>query len=349
MKDNFIKPQNNSYFVGQTKAENILLQAWKKNSLPHAWIFSGKRGIGKATLAYRFARFLLWADKDKSEQYTSLNVNENTDVFKQVAALSNPNLMVVERDFIDTDKQKIIKAIQQGEPLSDDEIAGLRKSANIKVDDIRKIVDFYTKTSFNNGWRIVIIDCADELNTSAANAFLKILEEPPAKSLLMLISHNIGALLPTIKSRCSKIALPDLSNDNVASLLRRYRPELNETQIAKLVELSEGSIGKAVTYADIDIIDFYNRLCALFYKKNNFTLADLLDFCDEAVSNEDKFRLLPELVGKFIKDNMLNCTNAEDLYKCWRDSEAMFAACDGINMDKKTTLVNLINRICKVL
>ena len=238
-------PQNNNYLLGQEEAENTFLQAWKNNTLHHAWILSGEKGIGKATLAYRIARFLLCTDSNKKQQYTSLNISPDNPIFQQVANDSHPDLMVLERDYTETDKRKIISAIRKGEAMDDEELSNLKKSAFIRVDDVRKVNDFLAKTSFNDGWRVVIIDSADDMNKSAANALLKILEEPPAKTILLLISHNSGMLLPTICSRCAKLPLKILTVGEVGSLLRRYRSELSEAMIARLVEMSGGSIGKA--------------------------------------------------------------------------------------------------------
>ena len=122
-----------------------------------------------------------------------------------------------------------------------------------------KVNDFLSKTSFNDNWRIVIIDSADEMNKNAANALLKILEEPPAHTILLLISHNAGLLLPTIRSRCAKLPLQMLNTDETASLLRRYRSNLNEAMIAKIAEMCPQSIGKAIGYADLDAVEMYDN------------------------------------------------------------------------------------------
>lgn len=343
-----ILPQNNTYLLGQEKAEKIFLQAYNSKNMHHAWIISGPMGIGKATLAYRIARFLLSADVNKND-YTSLNISEKSNIFQQVANGSNPNLMVLERDYIDTDRRKIIKAIKDGDPLDNTELANLKKSAYIRVDDVRKVHDFLTKTSYNDNWRIVIIDSADDMNKNAANALLKILEEPPARTVILLISHNVGTLLPTIRSRCAKLPLNVLSNTDVASLLRRYRSDLSEVMIEKLVELCSGSIGKALLYADNDIVGMYEDMCAILCMRQNYSLQKLLEFTAEISADEDKFVILIELIIKFIKDNMLHTQNPEKLYECWQEAEKGFADCINLNMDKKFMLINLLTKICKVL
>lgn len=348
MVEQNINPRNNNYLLGQNKAEEMFLQAWKNNQLHHAWIISGRKGVGKATLAYRIARFLLWADRDKKEEYNSLNVPESSPIFKQVADGSHPDLKVLERGFTDTDKRKVIKAIQNGEPMSDDELSGLKKSAFIKIDEVREAVDFLAKTSFNNGWRIVIIDSADEMNRNAENSLLKILEEPPAKTIILLICNNLGKLLPTIRSRCVRLNLEQLKTTEVASLLRRYRSDLNEKTVAKISEMSKGSIGKALQYADFDAAGIYDELCRIILSKKP-NLNDMLDFCKGLATDGEKFALSEELFDKFLHEYMEQGKNSQEVYKCWQNMSKMFADCANINMDKTLMLLNLINSIIKVL
>lgn len=344
-----ITPRNNSYLLGQDEAQNVFLRAYQSGAMHHAWILGGIKGIGKATLAFRIARFLLNADDRNRDKYTSLNVAENTPVFQQVAGGSHPDLMVVERDYTDTDRKKIISAIKHGEAMDESELAGLKKSAFIRVDDVRKVSEFLAKTSFNDGWRVVIIDSADEMNKNAANALLKILEEPPARTVLLLISHNPGVLLPTIRSRCAKLPMHPLTENEVASLLRRYRSDLSEPMIAKLAEMSGGSIGKAILYADIDAAKIYDELCAILCARQNYSLNAVLAFASEMAGDADKFSVLQELLLKFIKDNMSNCRDAEALYACWSETRRSFADCVNINMDKRIMLIGLLTNICKVI
>lgn len=346
---NNISPRGNSFLLGQETAEEMFLRAWRNRMMHHAFILHGLQGVGKATLAFRIARFLLSGDMSQQENNRGLAIAENSAVFQQVAAGSYPDLLVVERDYIETDRKKIISALRKGNTLSDDELSSMRKSAVIRVDDIRKVNDFLAKTSFNDGWRVVIIDSADDMNKNAANALLKILEEPPAKTLLLLISHNLGQLLPTIRSRCAKLPCRKLTQTEVSSLLRRYRPQLSEAAIAKLAEMSDGSIGKAILYADMDAADVYETLCGLLYAKNKMNLETLLDFCGEMAANTEKFSLLQELILRFLKENMPAVADKEGLYGCWQETRQMFFDCVNVNMDKRQMLINLLSKIGKVL
>jgi len=344
-----ITPRNNNFLLGQDEAQEIFLRAYKTDTMHHAFILNGPQGVGKATLAYKIARFLLAADDKKKQEYTSLNISENSPIFQQVANGSHPDLMVLERDFTETDKKKIISAIKHGEVPDEAELATYKRSAFIRVDDVRKANEFLSKTSFNDGWRVVIIDSADDMNKSAANALLKILEEPPARTLLLLISHNTGNLLPTIRSRCTRLPIHTLDNTTVASLLRRYRPDLNSAMVQKLTEMSGGSIGKAILYADVDAVEIYEDLCAILCAGNRYSLSKMLDFTAEAAKNNEKFNVLQGLILRFLKEHVNECKDIEALYQCWQKTQKGFADCANVNMDKRFMLITLLTEICKVL
>lgn len=342
-----ISPRNNCYLLGHEAEEKFLLESWRNNTLHNSWLISGIEGIGKATLAYRFARFLLNIDENKRESYTSLDVGENTPIFKQVANGSHPDMKVLERDYTDTDRRKIMKAIKEGEHLSDNELKDLKKSAFIRVDDVRTINEFLSKHSSNDGWRVVIIDSIDDMNISSANAVLKILEEPPYKTIIMLISHNPNRLLPTIRSRCTKLLMKPLPDNVVASLLRRYRPNLAEAEVKKIAAIASGSIGKAINYSDHQALDLYEALCTLISAKDKFKIATLMDFCTNAATNEETYSLTKELVLKFLSDNIHHCSDVISLSEAWDTAIKTFDETERLNLDKKQALMNVIVNICK--
>lgn len=344
-----ISPKNNTFLLGQDKAEKILLDAWKNNSMHNSWLLCGLEGIGKATLAYRFARFLLSADESKKESYSSLEISENNPVYKLTVNGAHPDLKIIERDYTDTDKRKIVKAIKEGEALSEEELKTLKKSAVIKIDEVRMINEFLSKKSADNHWRVVIIDSIDDMNQFSANAVLKILEEPPAKSILLLISHNPGKLLPTIKSRCAKLVLSPLSENEVASLLRRYRPQLTEKEVKGLAAISSGSIGKALLYSDNMALRYYDDLCKLIYAKDKFKLADLLSYAETAAKDEDSFALVQELILKFISENIANSSHTDELADVWENAIKIFNETSRLNLDKKQILINIVYELIKAV
>ncbi|MDD4556973.1 MAG: AAA family ATPase [Alphaproteobacteria bacterium] len=344
-----IKPRNNPYLIGHEQEEKVLLEAWRANSLHNSWLFCGVEGIGKSTLAYKFARFLLNEAELNKETTSSLDISPDSKIFHLVTNNSHPDLKIIERDYTDTEKRKIQKAIKSGEQLSDDELKDLKKSAFIRVDDVRTINEFMSKSASNDGWRVVIVDSVDELNNAGANAILKVLEEPPHQSILILISHNPNKLLPTILSRCAKLSFKPLQDNHVATLLRRYRPELSEAEIKELISFSGGSIGRAMTYADHKATDIYKKLCEIIYAKNSFSTADLLKFAADYSKDEDLFALGKEMILKFINENIKNTENVKELAASWDYAVKIFDECDRLNLDKKQTFVNIVYNIIKAI
>lgn len=340
-------PQFNSYLLGHTEAEQLFLKCWQNKTLHNSWLISGAKGIGKATFAFKIARFMLSADENNYNQYTNLDVSPNSMVHKLIAGNAHPDFKVLQRDFIDADRKKIVKAIKDGDALSNEELKELKKSAFIRVDDVRTINEFLSHHSSNGGWRVVIIDSADDMNTSAANAVLKILEEPPHKTLMLLVSHNPEKLLPTIRSRCAKIELKPLKDAEVSSLLRRYRPNISEKDIKKITMISSGSIGKALNYADNGAAEKYDAICELAVSGVNFKIADILSFCNEATSSEENYFLTQELILKFLSEHAKSTTKVVETADCWTTTIKTFTEVDSLNLDKKQALMNIMVNICK--
>ena len=347
MEPESTEPQYNTYLLGHADAEQLFLRCWQNKSLHNSWLISGIKGIGKATLAFRLARFILSADEANRQKYTSLDVSPDSSAYKLIANNAHPDFKVLQRDYTDTDRKKILKAIKDGDRLSPEELKELKKSAFIRVDDVRTVNEFLSRRSSGDGWRVVLIDSVDDMNSAAANAVLKILEEPPYKTLMLLISHNPNKLLPTIRSRCSKLELKPLQDAEVASLLRRYRPNLPEAQVKKITAIASGSIGKAINYADNDATGRYDDLCALLSAGSHFKTADVLDFCAEAVASEESFDLTEELILKFLSEKAKHTDKVTETADCWSAAIKIFAETDSLNLDKKQALINIIVNICK--
>ncbi len=341
-------PKDNAFLLGHETAEKRFLVAWKNNSLHQSWLISGLKGVGKATFAYKIARFILNADENNRQNYNSIDVPQDNEIFKQIAQGSCPDFKLLERSYIKTEKQKIIKAIKDGNYMSDDELKDLKKSAVIAVDDVRTVNEFLAKKSANGKWRVVIIDSVDDMNASSANAILKILEEPPARTLMLLISHNPAKLLPTIKSRCIKIELKPLQDNQVASLLRRYRPNLSEAVIKKTAALAGGSIGKAIAYADGEATQFYDNIYALASQGTNFKTSEMLEFCDEVSKSEENYDLFKELILKFLSEQAKALNKVAETTDMFDQTTKIFVETESLNLDKRLAVMNIMTNICKI-
>lgn len=242
-----LTPRSNPDCTGHEDVEKALLADFNAGRMPHAIIFAGPPGIGKATLAYRLARFLLSQGTEGASAWLfgdaappeSLYVAPEHPVFRRVLSGGHADLLTVEREF--------------------DEKRGRLKN-DISVETVRRIHPFLRKTAAEGGWRVVIVDSAEYLNQSSQNALLKILEEPPKKTVLILTTAQPGGFLPTIRSRCRMMPLSPLGDMQMSQLLDRMAPGLSPAQKAMLTKLAEGSIGRALQFHADDGIALYQDL-----------------------------------------------------------------------------------------
>ncbi|MFI3241170.1 MAG: hypothetical protein R3Y43_01220 [Alphaproteobacteria bacterium] len=339
-----IEPKSNSYLIAQEEAEAFLLNAYKNDSLHNSYIFAGPKGIGKATLAYKFARFLLSGGKKDA---ASLDISPTSPIYKQIESGAHPDFKVLKKSYNKTDTAKIIKAINSGKPLSAEELQEFKKSSVIKIDEVRTINEFLMKSSALGGYRIVIVDSIDDMNQNAANAILKTLEEPPLKTILILISHNINSLLPTIKSRCAKLFLKPLEENQVASLLRRYIPTMEEKNIKALATLSPQSIGKAIDYADFNVVKQNEMLQNIVYAKNNFMLKDLITLANELSKTEETFTFGFEIITNFLKENAHGFENVDTLSDLYFEANQIYNQTLSLNLDKKQAIIKIVTKIAQ--
>lgn len=243
-----LTPRTNPECLGHEEIEKMILSDFTAGRMPHAIVLSGAPGIGKATLAYRLARFLLAQGEDTGASLfgdaappETLYIAPENPVFRRVASGGHADLMTVEREF--------------------DEKRGRLKN-DISVESVRRIHPFLRKTAAEGGWRVVIVDSAEHLNTSSQNALLKILEEPPKKTVLILTTAQPGGFLPTIRSRCRMVPMESLTDDVMNTLLDKFAPGLAPAQKSMLVTLAEGSLGRALQFHEDGGIALYQDLLA---------------------------------------------------------------------------------------
>ncbi len=341
-------PKETERLIGQEEAEQALLTNFTSDRFHHAWLITGAKGIGKATLAYRAAKFIL-AGQGAGGLFgppTSLDVEGGEADLALIRAGAHPGLAVLKRQY---------------------DPKGKKFFTVIRVDDVRSLSGFFRLTTSDGGWRVVIIDSIDEMNVSAANAILKILEEPPEKTVFFLLSHAPGGLLPTIRSRCRQLALRPLGEAEMRQALAPYLGNLTEEQIARLFTLAEGSPGKALQILDAGGLDIYAAILDIFKgfpsldPEKTHGLADAVGRKD----GEEMYRVICELfpwwlshivrLGASGPDGLQPAPPGEsDIIRrlldsrpltrwvdLWEKSNQLIARADSINLDRKQVVLNL--------
>jgi DNA polymerase-3 subunit delta' len=240
-----VHPRETTALFGHREAELALLNAYRSGRIPHAWLIGGPQGIGKATLAYRMARFVL-AHRDPLgshlQRAETLRLDSSHPVARHVAAGAHGGLLTLERTLNDK---------------------GVLRSV-ITVDETRETISFFGSTAAAEGWRVCIVDTVDELNPNAANALLKVLEEPPQQSLFLLVSHAPARVLPTILSRCRKLALRPLeTSEVVAAVAQAAEIAIDDPALLEAAEAAEGSVARALTLLGGDAIKLHQRTAVL--------------------------------------------------------------------------------------
>jgi DNA polymerase-3 subunit delta' len=237
----FSAPREVDRLFGHDAAMREFADARSSGRLHHAWLLVGPEGVGKATLAYRFARSVLSLGRAKDEP-----IDASHPVFRKVAALSHPNLLLIRRSFNDKTK---------------------RWSQWIGVDEVRRLRAFLGHSAGEAGWRVVVVDRADELNQNAANALLKALEEPPRETLFLLIASAEGRLPVTIRSRTRTLRVSGLNDEDLAEAVRaalsRDAHEVDAETLGLSLALAQGSVRRALELATGEGIGFYREIAAM--------------------------------------------------------------------------------------
>lgn len=275
-------PRSMNWSLGHEDVESGLIGLFQGKNCPHALIFSGARGIGKATTAYRFSKYIL-----SQQTYAQmLDTDINDPVVRRIVSGGHPDFMTVERAY---------------DPLKN------TYKDSVSVSDIRKIPQFLRMTAAEGGWRIVIIDDADTMNRNAQNALLKSLEEPPAKTLLILIAHRLGSFLPTIRSRAQVIPFQPLSEQHIQTLLQKYEGAIPEGAFQNLVKLARGSIGRALEVWEKGGLDTLEHIQDILKSRPNYNWPGIHTFADSIAGRgrEKDFSIFEDMFIHVLEDSVM--------------------------------------------
>lgn len=329
--DGVIRPSQNSKFFGHEKIVNSIARMREEGRLHHALLFEGPQGIGKATFAFQLA----WNVVSNQTEGFSPPV-ETSPIWRQIAQGSHPSVIHLTRRY-DSKTERF--------------------NTGITVDDIREVNRFLGQTAYDGGWRIVIIDTADDMNRAAANGILKTLEEPPEKTLFFLISHFSGRLLPTIRSRCHSVEFRPLAYKGMHAalhnILENQLPE--EPKLDSIIAEANGSVRKAallLCYGGMEIIHAQQQILnqPTFDVVKAQTLALALSGRD-AVIQFQQFceNLLGMISAQATQYALANNSLLADRYaSIWKDIANEISQTESYNLDKKQFVINVLYKLQKM-
>ncbi len=309
-----------------------ILNAIEKGKISGSWLISGSFGVGKKQFAAQLASYL-----------TTGEWVENYDF--------NKNIKWIQCGLTEEAKKEIQKMILAGKSVDDSEKTTMRKR-EITVDDIREGMQFLSLKPAENEYRILIIDKADDMNTNAANALLKVLEEPYPRSVLILLSQNTGKLLPTICSRCRKIVIPQQSFDEVYQHLAQLYPDCKHIDL--IADLSNGSYGLGQKIYEKNGVEIFQKMISFMTSFNQIDIEKLNVFADTLVKDTEAFQLfsifwqnkLSEIIKQEAINNPIRTENLIDIYD---QSKKLFEQVDSLYLDKKQVIVTLFLSLAEAM
>jgi len=331
------EPAHNPILIGHGPSLSQITEAFAGGRLYHAWMISGIEGIGKATLAYHIANYVLSGGRNQLG-----NLDLNQPAAKLIKAEAHPDMIVVRR-------------------MADEKSGELRNV--IVVDDVLKLAPFMHKTATHGGWRVAIIDEAQTLNRFGQNALLKILEEPPSRCLILMTTTIPGALLPTIRSRCRPLNLEPLSQNHMKTILARLQVELPPNELAHLVQLSAGSIGFALKIIRTETLPLYDALLELLKNMPVLDIAKLHKLADQIARKADaeSFTVISTLLIDVLRRSVRAQAMGESSIgsdqisfpqgkldrslRLWEKVHTTFTTADSANLDRKLAFINVMTDI----
>jgi len=320
-----LTPRTTSHLVGHTTNRDHILGAYHSGRFAHAWILEGVKGIGKATFAFHMARYILSHRQDGNTQF-----DVNDPLFRRIATGAHGDLFLVERTPMATKPDQL--------------------SRDITIDQIRDLNHSLTQTTAEGGWRVVIVDGLESLNRNASNALLKNLEEPPAKTVFFLISHQGGRLLPTLRSRCQSLHFSPLANEEVREVIQSVSSgPLNET----LLSYAKGSPGRYLQLMQSQ--ELGTLLNSVLSQLPLTSIQPALPLLKVAGEDEESFKMVEDVLLGDLHTRMEKAMSGvgpfalEQILSVWDKITQAFSNCDRAQLDRKATLFYVFSTLEKDL
>ncbi len=338
---NVLPPAQNPVLVGHDGAIAQITAAYRSGRMPHAWLITGAEGVGKATLAFHIAHFALGQGQNPIG-----NIDINRPASRLIAAEAHPDLFVLRRPT--------------------DEKTGQLKDT-IPAEDARGIAPFLRMTATHGGWRVAIIDEAHALNRHGQNAILKVVEEPPEKSLILITATTPGGLLPTIRSRCRSVSLGALSDGAMRAVFARCGLDLPPEDSDRLIRLASGSAGFALRMAEAGTLALFDELAAIMRGMPDLDIWRVHALADKIArkGESENFSILSSLLTEALRQNAralalgLSGTSGPDAFpvagtldkslRLWDKTGGIFAQAREFNLDKKLAFVKALTEIRRAM
>tara|TARA_B100000963_G_scaffold2595_1_gene2037 strand:+ start:730 stop:1869 length:1140 start_codon:yes stop_codon:yes gene_type:complete len=321
-------PKVTKNLFGHQTAEQEFINCFKSGKFHHGWLITGSKGIGKATFAWRVAKFLLTQPTDGQEKNSLFDNSENKQIAvdahlrnvitARILAESEPRLAIIRKSY--DEKRKTFRS-------------------SIRVDEIRHLKSSFSLSVTDGGYRVAIVDCADDLNINAANALLKTLEEPPKNTVFLLICHNVHSLIPTIKSRCRELRLNSLADSDLVNALKQINLTIPEQDSEIYSLLGSGSVGNSIRLIQHDGASIYRILLSFLHQLPDLNGFELEKFIATFLGNKNKNRL--ELLIELLSVTVARISKAgivgrnSSYYFLTDEKEIFTKLCPDLNSAKK--------------
>ena len=336
------------HLIGHQAAWAEASEAWESGRFAHAWLITGPRGIGKASFAYLLAKAILTTPPDgegglfgpAATPPLSRQLDEAHPALRRIESGAHADMLTVEIGWADDKMTK--------------------RRTEIVVDDVRAVGAFLSMTPAEGGWRVVVIDAVDEMNRNAANALLKSLEEPPKRTVLLLVCHNPGRLLPTIRSRCRRLGLAPLDDAEMDAGLAHLLPEETPERRIDLARMSAGSLGGALALARAGGDAMAVEIATLLQGWPRLDFAAIYGFAAKVAADEEKFRLFAALLGDWIGATLRRGAGVaavggaegaalavplDQWAEVWEKVNDLFRKAEAVNLDRRHVVLSAFHAL----
>ncbi len=348
--EGFPHPRATERIFGHVTAEAAFAHALQSGRTHHGWLINGHEGIGKATIAYRMARFALSLASERGHGARPLDVPPQSVAARQVLALSHPGLLVIRRPWDQKNKRHLTV---------------------ISVDEVRRIKSFLAHSTGTDAWRVIIVDQADELNIAAANALLKSLEEPPPRTLFLLVTSQPGRLLTTIRSRCRRLDLeglcePDMREAVAQAVAASGGAPIDDKSWPMLIEGAQGSVRRLLALSRSEGLGVHAKLKGIVSSLPRLDWTQVHSLADEVTGagTEQRFEQLMDLLSDTISrlvrvravgvgepettrlaERLIPTHGLASWAELWETVQTKRAETAALNLDRKTLILETFARM----